>query len=141
MDKVAAVAKIVEQQTAREFGASRRSHDDKQAQLQQLQQFKAEYEAQFAQRSREGLPAAQLRDYRLFMSKLDNAIEQQQREVSQAEAELAEVRAEWVAKSQRTSALDHLVDERLRLRTQARNKAEQKLSDELAMTRQPFDSE
>ncbi len=135
MDKVAAVAKIVEQKSARDFSASRQSHTDKHGQLQQLQQFKADYEASLEEKCKVGMTASQLQDYRLFLSKLNQAIEQQAADVQQAEASLAQVRAQWIDKSQRKSALEHLVEERQNEVLRARDKAEQKDSDEQSMVR------
>jgi len=133
MEKVAAVAKLVEHKSAREFSVSQQSHEDKRAQLDQLLQFKADYDAMLQEKSRDGLSASQFQDYRLFLAKLNQAIEQQAQEVQLAEEELARVRTEWIERSQRTSALDHLVDERHKARIKAGEKAEQKASDERAM--------
>lgn len=141
MDKVAAVAKIVEQKSARDFSISQQSHTDKRGQLEQLQQFKADYETSLEEKCKVGMPAGQLQDYRLFLSKLNQAIEQQAGEVQLAEASLAQVRAEWIDKSQRKSALEHLVDERHKEVLRLREKAEQKESDEQSITRRTFDQE
>ena len=135
MDKVAAVAKISEQQSARELGAALQSHTDKSVQLEQLIQFRRDYESSLGARGAEGIPAKQLQDYRLFLTKLGDAIAQQTREVDSAQEQLDQVRAQWLSKSQRKSALDHLVEERDKSVLQARGKAEQKESDENSMAR------
>lgn len=140
IEKVASVAKVVEQQSAVDLSASVQSHAGKHAQLEQLQQFKADYEATLAEKSREGITASQLQDYRLFLLKLDQAIAQQTQEVQLAEQSLTEVRAEWIDKSQRKSALEHLVEERRKEQLRLRDKAEQNESDERAGNR-PEDSQ
>ena len=133
MDKVAAVAKLAENETARELGASQQSHQAKVAQLEQLLQFRADYESSLQEKGRQGITANQLQDHRVFLARLNQAVEQQTREVAQAEQEMVRVRGEWLAKSRRTSALDQLVDERARARARASDKAEQKRADERAM--------
>lgn len=135
MEKVAAVAKIVEQQSAVDLGESVQNHAGKRDQLEQLLQFKADYEQALAEKSRVGITASQLQDYRLFLAKLDHAIAQQTQNVQSAEQDLAEVRAQWIDKSQRKSALEHLVEERQKEQQRLREKAEQKESDERSMQR------
>jgi flagellar FliJ protein len=139
MEKVAAVAKVDEQQSAIDFSASAQTHAGKRQQLDQLLQFKADYESMLATKSREGITASQLQDYRLFLAKLNQAIEQQTQVLKAAEAELAEVRSAWIDKSQRKSALEHLVEERQKAQRRLKEKAEQAESDERAMTRPPPD--
>jgi len=140
MEKVAAVAKVNEQQSAIDFSTSAQSHAGKRAQLDQLLQFKADYEASLNEKSREGMTASQLQDFRLFLAKLDQAIAQQTRELHSAEEDLTEVRAQWIDKSQRKSALEHLVEERRKEQRRLREKAEQNEADERSMTRPMDDS-
>lgn len=135
MDKVAAVAKIAEQQSARELGKALQSHTEKNEQLDQLIQFRQDYESSLGSKGAAGIPAKQLQDYRIFLTKLGDAIAQQTREVDSAQEQLDQVRAQWLSKSQRKSALDHLVEERHKSAVQARGKAEQKESDENSMAR------
>jgi len=135
MDKVAAVAQIAEQKSARELGTSQQDHQRKCVQLDQLKQFKADYELTLEQKGSEGMPAKQLQDYRLFLGRLNQAIDQQVREIQDSEVSLVAVQARWLSKSQRKSALDHLVDERHRVQVKSRDKAEQKASDEHMMHR------
>ncbi|MFT4823232.1 MAG: flagellar FliJ protein [Halioglobus sp.] len=135
MDKVAAVAKIAEQLSARELGQARQSHQEKSAKLEQLIQFRSDYEAGLGAKGGQGMPAKQLQDYRIFLSKLSDAIAQQTREVDASDEQLGKVRAQWRSKSQRKSALDHLVEERHKSELQAKDKAEQKESDENTMAR------
>lgn len=139
MGKVAAVAKIVEQQSALDFSASQQSHAGKRTQLEQLQQFKADYETTLAQKCSEGISASQLQDYRLFLAKLNQAIEQANVDMQLATQSLAEVRSEWIDKSQRKTALEHIVEERHKEHLRLLEKAEQKESDEQSMTRRALD--
>jgi len=135
MDKVAAVAKIAEQQSARELGRALQSHREKSDQLDQLIQFRNDYQSGLGARGSDGIPAKQLQDYRVFLNKLSDAIAQQAREVELAQEQLDQHRVQWLSKSQRKSALDHLVEERHKSVLQAKGKAEQKASDENTLAR------
>lgn len=135
MDKVAAVAKIEAQKSAMAFGERQKSHSEKIQQLEQLIQFKADYESALNAKGSAGMGARQLQDYRLFLSRLNEAIVQQTQEIQGSQESLQVVREEWVSKNQRNQALDQLIEDRHRQRLRAREKTEQKRADENSMIR------
>ncbi len=135
MGKVAAVARLEAQKSAQQLSQSQASHGDKVARLEQLMQFKADYERTLNTRGSEGMDARQFQDYRLFLTRLNEAIAQQTQEIAGSEATLGEVRAEWASKSQRNQALDQLVEERQRERVKAREKLDQKRADDDSLVR------
>lgn len=135
MDKVAMVARIAEQASIRELSVKQQRHQQKDAQLEQLLQFKREYEEKLDQVTGSGIGAKQLQDYRLFMHKLNQAIVQHRRELEIAAADMGLARAQWLSKSQRKSALDHLVEQAHRAQLAAHDKAEQKAADENTLAR------
>lgn len=136
IEKAATAARVSEQKSLQAFSADRKSHREKRAQLEQLLQYKADYETALAERGSEGMEASRLRDYRAFLAKLNAAIDQQQRELAEAEGELRSKQAQWIDSTKRTRALDQLVDERQREELRVRDKAEQKRADEEATVRQ-----
>lgn len=135
IDKVAAFAKSTEQKSAKALKLSQQGHQQKCEQLNQLVNFKQEYESKLGLMGKQGMAARQLQDYRLFLSKLNQAIDQQSQEVNASQETLGEVREQWLSESRHKTALDHLVDHRHKLLTQARDKAEQKESDEATLAR------
>jgi flagellar FliJ protein len=135
IDTVATVAKFTQDKSARTLKERKQGHQAQSAQLKQLEQFRLEYEVKFGAAGGEGMAARQLQDYWLFMKKLNLAIEQQKLEVEAAEVGLGEVREQWLADAQRTSALDHLVDVQRREQLLSRNRTEQKQSDEDTLSR------
>lgn len=141
MDKVAAVAKIAEQQSARKLNVAQQSHEKERTQLDQLVQFKEDYESSLGAAAENGMAAKQLQDYRLFMSKLNQAIDKQAAEIEVTEQGLEEVRAEWISKSHRTSALEKLLETQRREQLLAREKAEQNEADENTLARQIMNRE
>lgn len=135
IDTVATVAKFAQDKSARTLKERKQAHQQQSAKLEQLVQFRLEYEVKFGAAGGEGIAARQLQDYWLFMRKLNLAIEQQKLEVQAAEVGLGEVREQWVADAQRTSALDHLVDSQRREQLLSQSRTEQKQSDEDTLSR------
>lgn len=135
IEKVAAVAKLEEQKSASELGTHQKKHQQKRDQLEQLVQFKEEYELALGAKGSEGMAAKQLQDYRLFLNKLNQAIDQQTLDIQVSKDGLESVQAQWISKSQRKMALDHLLDERHREQVKGRKKIEQQDSDEQSMNR------
>lgn len=133
--KVAAVAKTTEQKSAKALQQSQQSFQQKQDQLDQLKNFKQEYEDKLGVMGQEGIAARQLQDYRLFLSKLNFAIDQQAEEVQASEKNLEGMRNQWISESRRKTALDHLVDEQNKKDIQTQETTEQKESDAASMTR------
>ncbi|GAB5453005.1 MAG: hypothetical protein Hals2KO_33330 [Halioglobus sp.] len=141
MDKVAAVAKMEAQKSALQFSERQKTHGEKLAQLEQLVRFKEDYEQRLSARGGEGMDPRQLQDYRLFLSRLNEAITQQTQELQGSEESLQEVRQEWASKHQRNQALDQLVEDRQRERSKEREKLEQKRVDDNALTRNSQNNE
>lgn len=139
LDKLARVAEIAEQASARDLSASASSHRSNTEQLDQLLQYREEYEATLRVKYERGVSAAEMQDYRAFLGKLDQAIEEQREQVAASGESLQGVEAVYRDKSQRKQALDHLVDQRLKVALRAREKAEQRSSDERATARPPQD--
>ncbi|NND67651.1 MAG: flagellar export protein FliJ [Halioglobus sp.] len=135
MNKVAAVAKIEAHKSGQQFSDSQKSHSEKVAQLEQLVQFKADYERTLTAKGSEGMGARQFQDYRLFLTRLNEAIAQQTAELQGSEASLSAVREEWVSKTQRNQALDQLVEDRHKERVRAQEKNDQKRADDDSMSR------
>ena len=117
------------------------SHEQKRDKLDQLVQFKEDYETSLGTAAEKGMAAKQLQDYRLFMSKLNQAIDKQVEEIEETQQSLEEVRAEWISKSHRTSALEQLLETQRREQLLAREKAEQNEADEHTLARQMMNRE
>ena len=64
LKKLAVVAKMAEQVSARELSASHKSHRDCVEQLEKLLRFREEYEHALKEKSQTGMSAAEMQDYR-----------------------------------------------------------------------------
>ena len=133
--KVASVAQSDKQKSALQFKVSQQDHRRNCDQLEQLKKFKQEYEAKLETMGGRGIAARQLQDYRQFLGKLNQAIEQQIQEMQSSQQQVEEAREHWLAKSRRSSALDQMVDHRLLQQRKAQDKAEQAESDEISLAR------
>ncbi|MEZ5529442.1 MAG: flagellar export protein FliJ [Porticoccaceae bacterium] len=133
LDKVALVAGFKEQQSAGNLKARRQALENEQARLMQLEQFKQEYESRLDCYADKSIPARQLQDYRLFLTKLNQAIEQQHQLVTEAGQAADRAREQWVDQSVHKSAVDQLVDHRRQQERTALGKKEQRDSDERAL--------
>lgn len=119
-----------EQKAARVMGQAKKSLQQEEAKLEQLKQYHQEYLERFKQMAREGMSATQLQEYRAFLAKLDEAVNQQQEVVAASIVNHSSSKSVWKKKHSRTQALNKAVD---RFREQEKKIAdtrEQKESDE-----------
>lgn len=99
-------------------------------QLQELQQFRRDYEVMPTAPQGSGTSVAQMLNRQHFVARIDSAIAQQQREVEERTRQLAQARTAWLESRSRSAALD-TVTQRYRGREQAsEERAEQAALDE-----------
>ncbi|MCG7544846.1 flagellar export protein FliJ [Pseudoalteromonas sp. MM17-2] len=105
------------------------SHQQK---LNGLNQFRQEYFSQLTQKAQAGLSSAGFSHYQNFISKIDQAIEQQTQVVETAHRVTEQRQSQWRQQRVRTEAVAKLI-EKEKLKQQAKlAKAEQKMLDEFA---------
>ena len=103
-----------------------------QKQLDELLSYRDDYANGLCHKGRTGLNAIQIKDYRLFLVRLNKAIEQQQNVLNSAAARLAVSRQEWVEKQQRAQAIDSVVSRYQQEERRACSRRDQQESDEQA---------
>jgi flagellar FliJ protein len=108
-------------------------------QLQELEQFRRDYAQAPTAPGQPGMSVAELRNRQQFVSRIDQAIVQQRREIEQHTRHLAQARVAWIESHSRSTALE-TVTERYRSREQASaERAEQAALDERMQQRtQPW---
>lgn len=126
------VAANREASAARQFGKSQQQHREEADKLENLRQYHAEYLARFQESASNGMNASQLREYQAFMSKLEQAIADQEQIVRQSQQNCTEHKARWTEKHIRTKVVDKAIDRMEKTEQKARDAQEQKISDELA---------
>ncbi|HLS82572.1 MAG TPA: flagellar export protein FliJ [Steroidobacter sp.] len=121
-----------ERRLAQSFAACERRLAESEAKLMELQRYLWDYEQQFARRAVQGVGAVELRDYRAFLARLNEAIRQQQSVVSRAREERDLERQRWQGAARRRHALDHVVDNWRADERRAHERRDQRESDERA---------
>jgi flagellar protein FliJ len=109
MQPVVDVARKRQEDAARQMGERQRDLDAQIARLEELNTYRAEYARRFEEGA-ESMTGVGVRDYRLFLTRLNQAIEEQARRVERARLELARSRSEWTASRIRSDAIDKAVD-------------------------------
>lgn len=99
-----------EQDALQALGRSQQKLQVQQAQLEQLQSYRQNYNIRFAEQQRAGMNVSQMLELRAFADKLDKAIDGQQQTVEAIERELLRARQVWEESHQRTKSLQKVSD-------------------------------
>lgn len=120
---------------ARDFAQAREEFEFQQQRLEQLVNFRQDYQSQLSETGAKGMGAFRLRDYNAFISRIDTAIQEQRERTYRAEQYAETKRREWLEQQTQATAIEKVVD---RYRDQERRDAErrdQRNTDELAQQR------
>ena len=105
--------------------------------LLQVKGFIQDYQQRMLQQGQAGTSVAQWADFRLFMQKLDDALQQQQREVDRAMQRFLMEKQAWLQQRKQLKSYEVLLErEKARLALKQRRQ-EQKALDEFAARRKP----
>lgn len=99
---------------------------------QGLADYRTDYIRQTQQRGAEGVQSRQFNQYLNFITKLDQALEQQNLQIQQAQRVVDMRRTAWLAMQKKRKAIELLIDKELAASQQRQNRLEQKLLDEIA---------
>jgi len=121
-----------EQKALEELGGAQRRRQDMQNKLQDLQQYREEYQQQYMALGNNGVSINRLLDFRAFVSKLDKAIAEQQVRLQQIDHELQRKRQSWEQAHYKTRSLQKVHDRVLRSESMELARQEQKDQDENA---------
>ena len=99
---------------------------------QGLADYRTDYIRQTQQRGAEGVQSRQFNQYLNFITKLDQALEQQNLQIQQAQRVVDMRRSAWLAMQKKRKAIELLIDKELSASLQRQNRLEQKLLDEIA---------
>jgi len=125
MDQLAVMARS---EAARQLQAAQSSHSQNHVQLQQLRDFVLEYEQRLQSLASAGMPATQLQDYRVFLSRLQRALAEQERTTESSELVVESRRQVWVERVQSNENLQGYI---AKLRQQERRLEEQRVQQQL----------
>ncbi len=128
-NKLQPIAKIRKQQerhAGRIHGETIREAESQQQQLSELIGYRDHYSNLFKVASESGLSAIQMQEYRLFITRLDEAISQQKCQVSNGNDKCELSQKEWMSKRSKSKMIDKVVESRQHTEQQAMEKRLQK---------------
>ena len=99
-------------------------------QRETLEQYRIDYEQQFRDQAKIGIRPTHLHNYQAFLSKLNRAIDQQDKIVAQLERQLAQKQQEWIEEKNQLKAYETLQERKDKAEQDKENRQEQKASDE-----------
>jgi flagellar FliJ protein len=99
---------------------------------QGLADYRTDYIRQTQQRGAEGVQSRQFNQYLNFITKLDQALEQQNLQIQQAQRVVDMRRTAWLTMQKKRKAIELLIDKELAASQQRQNRLERKLLDEIA---------
>lgn len=117
-------------EATRRLGQLQSAHSSAAGKLEMLLQYRQEYLDKLQAQMRDGVGAAQLRNFQNFIGTLDGAIEQQRALTLQADTRLAHGRGDWQYTKRRLSSFDTLASRVRQQEMLTLNKREQRDSDE-----------
>ncbi len=121
-----------EQQALQVLVKQRGKIQDIESQLNNLQEYKQDYLNKHAQKGEASLSIHVLMEFRAFISKLDQAIEGQQKTLEQAKNERDKYQREWEKFHQKVTGLQKICDKALANELHIQQRAEQVEQDERA---------
>ncbi|HXR51595.1 MAG TPA: flagellar export protein FliJ [Steroidobacteraceae bacterium] len=134
-ERLAPVQRVLgqtEQQRARDLGEARQRLVAAETKLQDLQQYRQDYERVFQQRATTGQSVMALRDFQVFLARLDQAIQQQGQIAEAARGDVAGRTTRWQSAARQVKAVDSVVGRWQGEERRADDRREQKDTDERA---------
>ena len=129
---VARLARQRERNAARHLGDTIRQAEHQQKQLDDMINYRDEYVAGFKQAGEAGLSSVQLRDYQLFLDRLDSAILQLQQQLVSSRQNCEQSQLEWQDKHGRSKMIDKVVENRRQAEKHRQDELEQREQDDRA---------
>lgn len=124
-----------ERKAAAALGESLKQREAAEQRLVELQQYLDEYLERFGRAAQNGLSSHQILEYQVFISKLEQAIAEQQKIVTLSKQGCESSKADWRGRYTKSKAMDNAVD---RMQQRERNdevRKEQSESDDRSQRR------
>lgn len=132
LNPVHRLAEEKENTAAQAFGTSQSQLQESSNRLAELMSYRDDYRNRLREATEHGIDARALREYQSFLKRLDQAIQQQQRMVTQGESEVARTRQGWLEERANTKSLSNLIGKIKTQEDRVSDRAEQLDSDERA---------
>ena len=132
MEPVKLVLGKAEEQRARELVDARRHLEAAEVKLRDLQHYRQDYMQAFEQKARAGQSVTALRDFQVFLGRLEQAIQQQLQLVKTAKADVSGRTTRWKGAARQVKAVGSVMDRWRADERRAEDRQEQKETDERA---------
>jgi flagellar FliJ protein len=119
-----------ERKAATALGESLKNRDEARQRLDDLKAYLAEYLDRYAVAARSGISSSQLREYQVFISKLEQAIGQQEQVVTQSERQCDASKQQWRGRYSKAKAMDNAIDRLKQAERKSDERAEQAEADD-----------
>lgn len=133
--RIAPVQRLIEErerEVAKVVAQARGKLAEAEAKRTELSRYRTDYEAGFRKEAASGSSVLKLRDYRLFLARLDEALRQQEMIVGRARDELEAQTHAWQESLRRAKALGLVVDKWRGEELRAAERQDQRDTDERA---------
>lgn len=119
-----------ERKAAAQLGDSLKARQQAEKQLADLRAYHAEYLEQYRRANLGGMTMARMREYQVFMDKLEMAISEQERVVERVSLQCADARSAWRDKYTRSQVMANVMDRLKAEETQRAARREQAQADD-----------
>ena len=102
---------------------------ENEAKLADLERYRAVYLRDFDQRAQEGVNGQQARTYQTFITRVAQAVSEQQELLGRSRAQHAEELRKWRSAARRTAVLNRIISQREHAALQQSEKSEQAAAD------------
>ncbi len=126
LQPVANLAKLNERSAAKLHGSVLRELQKQETQLDELINYRNQYLTAFKTAGESGLSAIQMQDYRIFLQRLDDAIQQQQQNVINGRQNTQSSQAKWTDTRNQSDMINKVVENRQQHENQQVEKREQR---------------
>jgi flagellar FliJ protein len=127
---VARIAHQQERNAARQLGDSLRQAEQHQKKLNDLLEYREQYIAGFQAAGKQGVSVVRLRDYQLFLRRLDTVIMQQRQLLRASRQHCEQSQSEWHNRHGHSKMIDKVVENREQAENRKRNEQEQREQDD-----------
>lgn len=124
-----------EEEITLKLGQARQKLDKAKQSLTSLNTFLGNYTRQFNESGGQGMGIRQLMEYRAFLSKINAAIEEQERVISKSEEEIEQLRQVWEQAHRKTMGVQKVLEKSLEDEKRRMEKTLQAEMDEKASRR------
>lgn len=134
-DRFKTVSKVAEERERKavsDMGVAQHVLAQRQQRLKELQAYRDEYNRRFSDGEHASRPVVLINDFRLFMHRLDQAVNAQQKMVDAALAEYQAKHAVWMTLHSKAKAIGKVVDKLKVEERRSADRKEQKANDEHA---------